>query len=298
MDRYGSPDQPMTFRGFQPSNVDFERVRTGIDARIFTLSHTVVGVGAGSIVFDVSGDFLVFDGATTINAGTGGGSATVELNPANDVGGALLTISRGMAIRAPFRQLKFTWPAGSSGKIIKAHYGVGASLDLNIDVADVSITNALLMSTLQPGSTELGLVSAQTTAPIAPVTAFDGARGGTGMVNYQNATLIGANTNLQIIAAGTYANEFYLVDCFAQCLIASNANRLLLCGGTTAPTSATSNPVLAIGEPIILHAGPAYTFRLRTRGPMSLNPAWGLWVRNDGATAQTAFECFAHHGGA
>lgn len=297
MDRYGPPDQPMTFRGFQPSNVDFERVRTGIDARIFTLSHTVAGVGAGSIVFDVSGDFLVFDGATTINAGTGGGSATVELNPANDVGGALLTISRGMAIRAPFRSLKFTWPAGSGGKIIKAHYGVGASLDLNIDVADVSVTNALF-ATLNPGSSELGFVSSPTVAPIAPVTAFDGARGGTGMVSYSNATLMPANSTLQIVAPATYVDEFYLVDCFAQCLIASNANRLLLCGGATAPTSATSNPVLAIGEPIILHAGPAYTFRLRTRGPMSLKPAWGLWVRNDGATAQTAFECFAHHGGA
>jgi hypothetical protein len=121
---------------------DFDRARSMISTP-FQYVDIALDVASSDQIFNVSGDFLYCDAATT-------GVAELELNNQYNDSAAPFTLQQGFALECLFKQIKLSWTA-QPGKKIRLLYSTGARIvptNIGAIVGTVSVVNGALQRTL------------------------------------------------------------------------------------------------------------------------------------------------------
>lgn len=272
VERYGPPEQPMIFRGFQQPSSDFERVRTGIDQR-FQQHEVVLLTANGELDIDIAGNFLIVDSLDTRQIPR---LTTIELNPSSSVPNAELTVGRGATIRAPFNSIRIRWLADQTGRGFRLIYGTDATIEAAglIDVQDIlGNVNVVPAQFLSQQGTQRVLHTSDYGYDVA-VDLID-----------QSVTALAAGS--VTVARAAAANDMWVHHAEALS-VGTGLTQLALVTGATAPTSfAVMNgaQILAMSFPTAVNGTTVYSRLLLPRS-VRIRSGRGLWWLM-GATAET-----------
>lgn len=240
---------------------DFDRARSMI-ATPFQYVDIALDVAATDQIFNVSGDFLYCDAATT-------GAAELELNNQYNDSAAPFTLQQGFALECLFKQIKLSWTA-QPGKKIRLLYSTGARIvptNIGSITGTVSVVDVAIARSLQ-GQAFLG------TAGVGPVAAnyslsqiFNPA--GSGKSFYLEAVSFSSNTAQQI-ALGEYSTQLAtdLGACRSKLLggaaslshlrVTNDPAILLALTGLSYTCSANMVQTINFSSPVVLSPGRGY----------------------------------------
>jgi len=208
------------FHGME-AGPSFDRARQLISTPFQYLDIALDTQGTNQI-FNIAGDFLFFDVAST-------GIATMELNNQYNDPAAPFTVQANFAIAAVFKQIKLSW-AAQAGKKLRIMFSTGDRvIPANSGVQSVTISGT--PTVLLSGTPQVSQKASDYTATWC-----------------QNISLL-TNSAVQIVSPSLNVNGMEVINAEGNFYCTGEAMSSLI-AKTSAPSTSTDGDVLAISKTI------------------------------------------------